>query len=285
LLCERIVADYPQDEYAKYASLQLAELRVYELIDAGNYESADANVSATMKDFAGHKQLTRRLYEIADEYAKNEAWTYAKALYGRTAADYPKDKYGLKAKLGIPRTNVLSLIMSQDYNQAEATLDKMVADFNNNPYLDEAILTIGLQCYDGGLSKERQGLAVQAVSRFEKAVEMWDRVINEFPRYSLIPEICCRAGDCYHKLGKYEEAIQRYQKVVDDYPEYAYAWHAQFMVGYCYEGLKNTGAVEKSVADALTKAAYEQLIQNYPDCQAADYVRSWLSGIRAEKEK
>jgi len=285
LLCEQIVADYPHDKYARYAALQLAESRVYELIDGGNYEAADSNVSEMLEDFAGHKQLSRRLYEIAEKYSRNEAWPYAEALYGRIAADYPKDKYGLKAKLGVSRTNVLSLIMSQDCNQAEAALDKMVADFNNNPYLAEAVLIIGLQCHDGGLSKENQGLTEQARYRFEKAVEICDRVINEFPDYSFVPEACCRAGDCYYKLGKQEESIQRYQKVIDDYPKYEFAWHAQFMIGYCYEGLKNSGVVEKSAADAQTKAAYEQVIQNYPDCEATEYVRSWLAGGRAEKEK
>jgi hypothetical protein len=35
--------------------------------------------------------------------------------------------------------------------------------------------------------------------------------------------------------------------------------------------------ISKSEANAKTKAAYEQLLANYPDCKAATAAQNWLS--------
>jgi len=86
--------------------------------------------------------------------------------------------------------------------------------------------------------------------------------INVFPASSQTPEVCCRAGDCYFKVGKYEDSIRCFQKVVDNYPKYEHAWHAQFTVGRCYEELRNSGKVEKATADAKVNTAYKQIVEN-----------------------
>jgi hypothetical protein len=58
------------------------------------------------------------------------------------------------------------------------------------------------------------------------------------------------------------------------------------MVGRCYEGLKDTGAIERSLADAQINTAYERVIQNYPNCPAAGYVHYQLSrGVITGKEE
>lgn len=98
-LCERIAAKYPQDTYAAYARLQLAKLRVYELIEAGQYESAYNAVPQIMKDFAGHKQLCRRVWEIAAAYNNKDAYAYSKLVCQRIVADCPNDGYASYAAL------------------------------------------------------------------------------------------------------------------------------------------------------------------------------------------
>jgi tetratricopeptide (TPR) repeat protein len=171
-------------------------------------------------------------------------------------------------------------------DDAAAAIDKLLTDFSGHLDLPRTLLIIGEEYYKKGLSKESEGPADQARDHFEKAVKMWGRLINEFPNSALIPETCCWAGDCYRKLGQYEKSIQCFQRVVDNYPGYEYAWHAQFMVGRCYEGLKDTGAIERSLADAQINTAYERVIQNYPNCPAAGYVHYQLSrGVITGKEE
>ena len=103
-------------------------------------------------------------------------------------------------------------------------------------------------------------------------------VIKDLPNDSnAIPEACCWAGHSYYTLGKYTESIKCYQKVVDDYPDYHLAWHALFQVGRNYKKLKESGLISKSEADIRIKAAYEQILVDYPACPAAKGAEQWLS--------
>jgi len=281
---QQILQNYPDSPFADKARLGFSRAAVQSLVMSQDYDGAKKALDKLVADFSEHPDLHDALYWIAVRYVWSGRFEDAKRVYQQIIQNYPDSPSVSSARLGFSRADVLSLMMLQDYNRAKEALDKMIVDFSGHPDLPDAILTMGRQCYDEGISKESEGLADEAKDRFEKAAKIWDRLVNELPTSSLTAEACCWAGDCYLKLGKHQDSIRCFQKVVDDYPEYEYAWHAQFTVGRCYEELKDTGAVEESAADAQIKAAYERVIQNYPDCPAAGYVRHLLSR-EVEKEK
>lgn len=362
-LCKEIVTNYPEDEYAAYAGLQSAKLEIYELIDAGDYESADLAVSQIISDFAGHKQHSRRLYEIAKRYEHKGGLANAKALYARIAADYPNDKYGSaaaiqlerlniyepidagnyeaadsavsqmkadfnghpllfsrldsiaerygtvgeiaaaeriyeqviqnhpdnslasKAELGISRTNVISLITSQDYDQAEAAFDKMIADFNGHPDLAEAIFIIGEKYYYDALDDVNVGLTEQAKANFTRTVSVWDRIITEpfEPNSIFVQDAYYFAGYCYGQLGEYEKAIQYWQKIVDDWPNYKYAWNAQSRIASSYYMLGNSGVMTQSEAHSQIEQTYKSVVENCPDCPSVKDASIWLGYLNYSK--
>jgi tetratricopeptide (TPR) repeat protein len=155
--------------------------------------------------------------------------------------------------------------MSQDSNQTDKALDKLLTDFEGHPDLPKTLLFMGEQCYNQGLSKKDYDPA-QAKDLYDRAVKVWDRLINEFPASSPVPEACRWAGYCYFKLGEYQESIRYFQKVVDDYPQYEYTWSAQCWIGDCYEQMKISGALPQSEAIDKMELAYQTLIEKYPDC-------------------
>jgi TolA-binding protein len=285
---QKIMQKYPDSSYTKKAELGFKRADILSLILSKNYDQAkDAYNKLLTEGLSGHPDFPSTLLSIARRNEWGQQFNEAKSIYQKVIQDYPDSSYAGKATLGLSRTEVASLIDSQDYNGADAAFDKLVTDFSNHPDLPRAILATGEMCYREGLSKESAGLEVQAKDRFEKAVQMWEKLINQFPDSYSVPEACCWAGDCYfEKLNKYEDAIRCFQKVVDNYPTYQHAWHAQFMIGRSFEVLKDAGVVDKSEADAKIKAAYEKVIRNYPDCSAAGYADNWLSSkVKVEKEK
>jgi pentatricopeptide repeat protein len=140
-----------------------------------------------------------------------------------------------------------------------------------------AIYQIGEQYYNKAIQLENDGLESQARDRFTKAMTIWERLIVEMPQSDVTPYAYNSAADCYGKLGQHEKAIEYYRKIVDNWPRYQYAWNAQFMIGHTYEELNETGVISKSEVDPKIKAAYEQLLERYPGCIAAEIARYWLS--------
>jgi tetratricopeptide (TPR) repeat protein len=166
-LCERIVVDYPEDEYASFAGLLSAKLNVYELVDSGDYESARTAAFEMIKDFAGHTQLSRRLYEAAQKFADEEAWVYAKELHGRIAANWPLDKYGMRAAVQQRQIEICELIDASNYKAAEKAVVRMKTDFAGYEILYEQLEDIG-EVYD-------------MAGRFEAAQELFREIIQNCP--------------------------------------------------------------------------------------------------------
>jgi TolA-binding protein len=270
---QRIIQNYPDSSYVDKARIGFAKANVQSLIISKDYDGAKQALDKLTADFSKHVDLHEALYWIAVRYVWSNRFEDGKRIYQQVIQNFPDSPRVSSAKLDFSRADVLSRMQSQDYKKAKEALDKMIKDFKDSPDLPEALFTMGRQCYDQGLSKQEEGIEEKAKDHFGKAARIWDRLINEFPESPYIPEAACWAGDCYFSIDKYEDSKRCFQKVVDNYPQYEYAWHAQFKIGRCYEELKNTGAIESSIADAQIKAACEQLLIKYPNCDAAESAR------------
>ncbi len=274
---QKILQEYPYNSYAGKAKLGLAKANVQSLIMSENYDGANAALAKLISDFSGNPDLPESLYWIAERCEWSGRYKQAKSIHAFIIRSYPDNQFADKAKLGVVRVNISSLIMSQNFKGAFAVLDKMFDDFSDNPDLPRTILILGEQCYTRGVSKNKQGLDSEAEQCFGKAAEIWSKFINGMPASPLTPEICCRAGDCYFKIAKYKESLKCFQKAVDNSPGYEYAGHAQFMVGRCYEKLKINGDVDALLADEQTEIAYEKVVENYPKSQSYEYANHWLA--------
>jgi hypothetical protein len=70
---------------------------------------------------------------------------------------------------------------------------------------------------------------------------------------------------------------------VNDYPSYERVCGAQAAVGWCLEGLKNSGEAPKEAVNPLIEEAYKAVLDNYPDCYIVDYAAYRLGELSVEK--
>ena len=206
-LCERIVAKYPQDIYATYAALQLAKLNVYKLIDAGDYKAAQAAVSDIIVDFAGHKQHSRRLYEIANWYQSHDALTQAKDLYTLIAEDYPSDKYGKNAALQKAKLDVYDLIDQGKHTLVDSAVSQIAVDFASHPDLAKRLWEIAKK-YD-------------KLKGFDYSKVLCERIIQadpdaEYASYAALQLAKLKAFDLI-EAGDVNEANAAVSKIMDDF--------------------------------------------------------------------
>jgi len=284
-LYEQVMQDYPGSVYASRARLGISRAEVFSLIESQDYNQAQEAIDKMVADFNDHADLPETLYWIAERYQWDVKHEQAKNLYKQIIQNYPDSAYASRAELGISRAKVLSLIVSQDCNRAEKALDRLVADFSEHPDLQSTIFMIGEGYYNRAFHCENEGRDTEAKEHLQKAITIWERVVTDFPESDFTVQAYYFTAGCYRRLGQYEKAIEYYQRVVSKWPNYQYTWNAQFMVGCCYEELKDAATVEKSVVDARIKAAYEQVIQKYPDCPAVYAARQRLEHTAKLKEK
>ena len=72
---------------------------------------------------------------------------------------------------------------------------------------------------------------------------------------------------CYYRLGEYTRAADYFHKVGQDWPGYLHGANAQYMVGVCYELLKNSPdtAISQDAVDERIIAAYEAVVERFPE--------------------
>lgn len=268
---QRIIQNYPDSPYFERAKLGISRAEVMSLIISRRFEQAQIALNKMMSDFAENPYLPETLYWITEKYEWADKFDDAKNIYQQIIQNHPDSPFASKAKLGIRRVDVMALMESADGNPAEEALNKLIVDFKDNPELSRAVLIIGAKCF----------LNAKVPDYPQRAVKILEKVLYELPRTEamtdMYTDVYCCTGDCYFVSGEYTKAMSYYEKLVNEFPEYTLSYHAQFRVGEIYEKLGESGQIPVSEAQNRTRLAYEQLLNKYPDCKYADSARIWLS--------
>ena len=125
----------------------------------------------------------------------------------------------------------------------------------------------------------------EAKDYYRKAKGVWERIITEpaDPNAEITKDAYYFTGVCFRRMGEWEEAVAYYQKVVDDWPNYKYAWSAQYLIGNCYEKLRDSGSLPESEAEPLIEQAYKLVIENHPECSLAGHACLKLAEMNLKK--
>jgi TolA-binding protein len=208
---------------------------------------------------------------------------------------------------------VQSLIESQDFEEAEEAFDKLVADFDGHPNLEDTLYAIARQYGEAGVYEDERGvyqLIIQkypdsqymnvaeiGVSKTELssfiAAEDYNKVDAAIKQMIVDHLNNDRIGDAlyeiaynyYYSQGKYEKAAEFFQRVVTDWPDNKYAWNAQCWVGICYENLRDTSGMPEAEATAKMEQAYQRVIDNYPDCSLVGYACLKLANLNISRKQ
>lgn len=164
---QQIIQSYPDSAYADKAALGISRGKVLSLIISQDFDAAGKALNEMITDFASHPNLPDELYGIAKGYGYWERHEEEKSIYQQIIQNYPNSKYADRARLGFARANVQSLIISQEYDEAQAALDKLIVDFSKNPNLHEALYWIA----------ERYIW----LNKFEDAINICQQIINNYP--------------------------------------------------------------------------------------------------------
>jgi TolA-binding protein len=136
---QKIIQKFPNSSYANRARLGVIREDVMFFIASQNYDGAKQTLDKMVANFAGHKDLPDTLYWIAERYEWEYRFEDANRIYQQVIQRYPDSSWAAKAKLGISRAQVMSLINSQNYDLAGEALNKLSTDFTGNQDLPQTL--------------------------------------------------------------------------------------------------------------------------------------------------
>jgi len=172
----------------------------------------------------------------------------------------------------------MSYYNDQDYVKAIIEFEKLLNDFPNSIYADDAQYYMALSYkhlhyYNSAILEFKNFLSVYtnsafaddaqfnigdcyyAIGNYQQALIEYQKVIDDYPNSNLADEAQYSMSHSYLKLELYSPAIASFQKVVTNYPASEFADDAQFYIGYCYIKLED-------FVEAIIEL--EKVIENYP---------------------
>lgn len=164
-------------------------------------------------------------------------------------------------------------------------IEQFIADYNDHPDMPKAAFEVGEQYYELAWHRRVAGRSEEKEMALREAINVWEKMSLEIAAYRMVPEAHILAGECYKQLYEYEKAIEHYRTVVDQWPEYEHSWSAQFQIGHLHGKLEQAGVISRAAAEVEMAAAYQRVVDRYPQCRAAKAARSWLSHHNSKKEE
>jgi TolA-binding protein len=252
-ICQKIIQRYPETPHASKAALSIAKGNIMSLIISGDYVKAELTLNKMVADFTSHKDLPDTLYWIAERYRLEGKYDEAKNLYNQIVQNYPSSPYARRAKLGITRAEVLSLIASEKYDQADEALDELVADFADHQDLAETLhlftekyeyarkfeeakhvyRQIIQNCPDSSYAdRAKLGIIREEImslifsENYAGAEKALNKMVSDFSGHPDLPDTLYWIAERYRWSGKYEEAKNIYQEIMQNYPGSTYALKA-----------------------------------------------------------
>ena len=239
-----IIQNNPGTDYAFKARQRLAIL--YIVTERAN--AATEQINAMNAEFAGHADLPEALYWIAKRYRVEGHADRAKSIYQQIISQYPDSAYAKKVQLDVPRTNVLSLLSSGKYAEAETAIDKLINDFSGHPELPETLYDIARACKTSGRYAKAKSLYQYILQKYPscsyvefcpvqiKKMDIWsmiasgnftgahaatDKLITDFAIYPELPDTLHGIALRYEEKGvnRFQDSQNLYQRIIKLYPE------------------------------------------------------------------
>ncbi|MDD5063720.1 MAG: tetratricopeptide repeat protein [Phycisphaerae bacterium] len=229
---QQIIQNYPDSPFAVKAKLGVSRAAVQSLIVSQDYDGAEKAFAKLVADFKDHPDLHDTIYWIADRYARSGKYEKANILYQWIIQNYPDNSSAVdRAKLGLSMANIQSLIMSGGYDSAEEAIDRLIVDFAGHPDVANVVRNIGLSYYAKARLMNLEGDANGEKLFYRKAIEVWERLIFEFPDSEVVPNAYFSSAVCYaQELGEYQKGIDYFQKIINNWPDFEDAQQAQLLI-------------------------------------------------------
>ena len=130
----------------------------------------------------------------------------------------------------------------------------------------------------------REGMDAFERKRYLKAVEMFQRVVSNFPGSALVAEAQFHLAEAYFGMEDFVNAVFEYQRLVDSYPHSGFVERAQFQIAEShFMQMRSPEHDQEETYEALTH--FRRFIEDNPDSPLLEEARNRIVSCRSQLAK
>lgn len=134
------------------------------------------------------------------------------------------------------------------------------------------------------MSIKEKAKGIFAISNWEKAANIYQMAIKNYPYYEKADEVQYRIADCYMKMGKYDIARTEFEKLSSQYFNSPWLDDAEYQKGICWlnESIKFPNS--EQIFEKAIKS-FEEFIERYPNSEFVDKAKEELKKLNERKSE
>jgi outer membrane assembly lipoprotein YfiO len=215
-------------------------------------------------------------FQHAEELLNQGETDKAISEYKKVLKYFPDSNYCDLAQYSIAR----ALDAQGEYQDAFKAYQTVIDEYPNSQLFGHVLekqRKIADHYYDLGIKREERFVLFRG-SNFDKAIEIYRKVIDNQPFTDFSAEAQYRIGLCYMKLELYEEASAEFQKVIDYYSTSPWMVEAAYACAESKACQALPYEYDKTAVDkAISK--FEFFLKMYPESSHAEEARARLNEL------
>ncbi len=245
-LCRYVLAQWPKTNQAMWSQMHIA----WSYAVMGQLSAAEAETETLIAQYADNPDLPWAIHVMAEVHLWGMNYARAEELYELIVKQHPDSPWAQKARFGLAKAEVLSLIQARDFEKAGRMLERMRTDFATEAGMPEILRAIAdnykwAEQYEeaerlyqelarqsiGDANKPKLDIAVRKVKimaliesgRNGEAQEAITALTTDFAGQGDVAETVYWFGRRHEWSGRYDLAAGVYQQLVALYPENGFA--------------------------------------------------------------
>jgi len=266
-----LIDHWSDSDYAVLGQMDIAKYYV----DKHDDPNAEAATTKLLTSYSGNVLIARAVHDVAQQYRSTRKYEKANRLYQYVIDNWPKAEHALWAQADLIKSH---LAEGNDV-ATDAAVDKLLANFNDNPLIARAVWDTAQYYRDLKKYENANELYQHIVKTWPKAEHaLWaqadliksyvaegndvaaevavDKLLTNFNDNPLIARAVWDTAQYYRDLKKYDQANRLYKHVVDNWPKAEHALWAQADLIKSYLALGD---------DLNAEAAVRKLISEFSD--------------------
>ena len=205
----QVIARYPGSPLEEKAKIGIARIDILSLIASEKYKDASVAIERIANDFAKNPELPETLFQISERYKWLSKFDEQKRICQMIIQKFPESPFASKAKVTIAGADAMSYAMAKDFSKAFPSVDKIIADYKDNPDLPEVLYLVAERCEWG--------------DRYSEAKSIYQKLITNFPNstYAAKASLRTAAADVILQILNLnsDQADKNLAKMIEDFKD------------------------------------------------------------------
>lgn len=170
----------------------------------------------------------------------------------------------------------------EEYEAAFKDYEGVVKKYPNSGRIQEIVereYRIANLFYSG---KKRKIAGLEILPSFEKAAEIFQRVIENAP-YGPYAELSqYKIGECYRKSGDYKKAREAFEKLMEDYPKSELVNDAKYQIALATFQMSRGASYDDEATDKAIEQ-FSKFVKEHPESDVVEESREAIRTLRERK--